>query len=165
MRIVYHNTHTDQTCVVIPARGRNLNAGETAQQYLAWLLAREGYFRWRLAAGLGLPPYRVVDEATLPPRRWRNAWRFAAGTLTVDETEARRVRKAELVRRIQERRGEIDAQILDAVDDGDSAAEQAARDRRRNLRIRLLALDADLAGLDLAGLESYQPPELDVQNQ
>lgn len=160
MRIVYHNTHTDQTCVVIPARARNLNAGETAQQYLAWLLSREGYFRWRLAAGLGLPPYRVVDEATLPPRRWRNAWRFAAGTLTVDETEARRVRKAELVRRIQARRAEIEDRIRDAVDDEDAAAEQAARDRRRDLRRRLLSLDTDLAGLDLAGLDAYEPPEL-----
>lgn len=160
LRIVYHNEHTNRTCVVIPARPRNVQAGETAAQYLAQLLATESYFRWRLAAGLGLPAYSVIDSADLPPRRWRDAWRYQGAALTIDTDRARAQRKAELIRRLQDRRDQIDALIRDAVDDEDPAAELAARTRRRDLRRRLQALDADLAGLDLAGLDAYEPPEL-----
>ena len=88
-----------------------------------------------------------VDRATLPGRRFRDAWREAGGAVVVDLPLARQQRARELGR-------EIDGKIQASADrelaasDADDLARQAAHKAHRNhLRALQAALAAHLGAL------------------
>jgi hypothetical protein len=114
-----------------------------------------------------LPVARSVaaDNPTLPPRRWRAAWRRVGQGIGVPLPAARQLRKRELLAlaadRLPQLRDRIDAAEDAAEDAGDSNLLTQLRQRRAALR----ALDVDAALAELADLNSVDKylPALLVQ--
>jgi hypothetical protein len=104
----------------------------------------------------------IKERADLPARRWRSAWRFAGGALSVPLAAARLLRKLELLVR---RRKLIDKLRL---------LREVAQAKGQTLRVAVLgnkltaalaadgtALEADLLAVtDLATLDTFTPAAL-----
>jgi hypothetical protein len=99
-----------------------------------------------------------VEVSNLPSRRWRNAWQFANGTISVNLTRARLLRRGELRERRKLLLNLLSQAIDQAEDDGNSGTAVNLRGKRRALRD--CDLDAKLSQVsDLNTLSTYEPGE------
>lgn len=151
MAIVAVYVESGQVRVLHPALSQRM-AGETLPQFFKRIADKD------VPPGV---PYKLVDDANLPPRRFRSAWLHdGAGNVTIDLAAARAQRKAELLDARDVRLRIVRAKLATADEDNDLAALQALRDRSRALRGLDGTADAQLAAVsDPAVLDTFQPAE------
>lgn len=124
----------------------------------------ETVFLTRLA-GLHVPvgvPFRLVEIAALPSRRWRNAWKHnGTGAVAPDLPMARGLRKRELLAERDTRLAKVRAEAAAFDEDGDNGKAKAKKDRAKVLRALDVSIDAQLASVQtIAALDTWKPPEL-----
>lgn len=104
----------------------------------------------------------LVEATTLPAsRRWRNAWRFAAGQFEIDLETARIQRQRELISSRDRLLSQLREDIETAEDEGDAARLVRLRQRRRSLRDLDVNLASQLSGLmTVEALETFTPDEM-----
>lgn len=103
-----------------------------------------------------------VETTALPPRRWRDAWRWLAGSLQVDLGVAHRLRKDEILRKRDRLLALLRDQIEAADDEGDAVLAGQLRLKRRDLRALITTLDQRLDAItDLDALATWEPEEME----
>lgn len=142
--------------VVVPAPAERLN-GESEDDFA------------RRIADKDVPPgvaYTLLDGTALPAsRRWRGAWRLAAGLVGVDVPAARLLRRAELLAERDRRLPLVRAKIERAEDEGLAVPLALLRARRRNLRGLEATLDGELASAATPeALDAYTPAVLQTED-
>jgi hypothetical protein len=101
-----------------------------------------------------------ADSAALPARRWRNAWRRVAGSLTVHPATARVQRRLELLADRDTRLDRVRKKLQNAIEDDAATATIAAlKAKAKALRGLDDTLAASLVAVPLADLGTWEPPE------
>ena len=101
----------------------------------------------------------IQNRTTLPnSRRFRDAWRSQGGVVSVEMTEARKIRQTELEREIDKKIQDSTATGVSAGDAGNAAKDAAHKTYRQSLRALKAGLPASLAAIpDPEGLAQWAP--------
>ena len=136
------------TSVVHPFESARMK-GESDDEFLLRIAIKD------VPAGVD---WHIQPKASLPSRRWRNAWKKSGNAVAVDNAEARKLLNEEFQAELTKRTKDASDAVAEAEDEDGQQKAKAAKDYRKALRAMTAKVSADTAAMTTEQLTLYVVP-------